>query len=59
MKQRTRHFRASQGNDGAEISAVDSKVKILVIETFEELMMARQCRDVVEREQGNHLQRQE
>ncbi len=50
---------ASQGNDGAEISAVDSKVKILVIETFEELMMARQCRAVVEREQGNHFQRQE
>ncbi|MBI4962153.1 MAG: acetate kinase [Desulfomonile tiedjei] len=33
-----------------DISAASSKVKILVARTFEELMMARQCAAVVERE---------
>lgn len=32
----------------AGISAADSEVKILVIRTFEELMMARQCKEVLE-----------
>ncbi|MBM4329527.1 MAG: acetate kinase, partial [Deltaproteobacteria bacterium] len=32
----------------AEISAADSKTRILVMETFEELMMARQCLKVLE-----------
>jgi len=33
----------------ADISAASSKVKILVVRTFEELMMARQCAAVVEK----------
>jgi acetate kinase len=32
----------------ADISAADSKTRILVVETFEELMMARQCLKVLE-----------
>jgi len=34
----------------ADISAASSRVKILVVRTFEELMMARQCAAVVEKE---------
>jgi acetate kinase len=30
-----------------DISAPQSQVRILVVRTFEELMMARQCMDVV------------
>lgn len=41
---------ASQGDGAADISTIDAKVRILVIETFEELMMARQCKEVVERD---------
>jgi acetate kinase len=43
-------------NQVIDISATDSRVSILVIETFEELMMARQCRDVVERTMGSGLE---
>lgn len=32
----------------ADISAADSRIKILVVETFEELMMARQCLKVLQ-----------
>jgi len=39
-----------EDNAVVDISGNGSTVRILVIETFEELMMARQCRDVVERE---------
>jgi len=37
-------------NPVADISANSSRVKILVVRTFEELMMARQCAAVVEKE---------
>lgn len=36
-------------NDVVDISAENSRVKILVIRTFEELMMARQCLDVAKK----------
>jgi acetate kinase len=49
--ERNRSLHKAEGSSDAEISAAGSQVRILVIETFEELMMARQCRDVVEREQ--------
>jgi acetate kinase len=39
-------------NPVAEISAASSGTKILVIRTFEELMMARQCATVVEKERS-------
>ncbi|MEJ2718485.1 MAG: acetate kinase [Deltaproteobacteria bacterium] len=39
--------RASIHNPVVDISAAHSRVKILVVRTFEELMMARQCMDVV------------
>ena len=42
---------AADSTDGGDavidISAPSSKVKILVVDTFEELMMARQCLKVV------------
>jgi acetate kinase len=39
--------RASIHNPVVDISTAQSRVKILVVRTFEELMMARQCMDVV------------
>ncbi len=39
--------RPTAKDPAADISAADSRVKILVILTFEELLMARQCYDVV------------
>lgn len=39
--------RASIRNPVVDISAAQSRVKILVVRTFEELMMARQCMEVV------------
>jgi len=35
-------------NPVVDISAENSKVRILVVRTFEELMMARQCLKVVQ-----------
>jgi acetate kinase len=43
-----RNVRPTAKNPAADISAADSAVKILVIRTFEELMMARQCGKVLE-----------
>ncbi len=36
----------------ADISAPSSKVKILVVNTFEEIILARKCREVVEAQSG-------
>lgn len=45
--QRNARTRTSPDNPVEDISAASSRTRILVIETFEELMMARQCRKVV------------
>jgi acetate kinase len=41
--------RATAGNPVVEISGASSRVRILVVRTFEELMMARQCLQALER----------
>lgn len=38
------------GHEVAEISSYDSKTRVLVISTFEELLMARQCQEVILRQ---------
>jgi len=43
--------RATEDNPVVEISAASSRVRILVVRTFEELMMARQCLKVVEKDE--------
>lgn len=42
-------LKAEKETPTVEVSAPGSKVRILVVRTFEELMMARQCRQVVEK----------
>jgi acetate kinase len=34
-------------NPAVAVSAADSKIKVLVVQTFEELMMARECKELV------------
>jgi acetate kinase len=46
-EEKSRTQRATAQNPVVDITAPSSKVKILVIRTFEELMMARQCANVV------------
>lgn len=41
----------SDENPVSDISAASSKSKVLVVNTFEELILARKCREVVERSQ--------
>lgn len=49
-EEKNQALKPHEENSVVDISRAGSNVRILVIETFEELMMARQCRDVVERE---------
>ena len=44
-----RSQRLSSNHSVVDISASSSRVKVLAVKTFEELIMARQCRDVVEK----------
>jgi len=48
-EEKNRSLEHLEGDAVVDISGNGSTVRILVVETFEELMMARQCRDVVER----------
>ncbi len=47
--------RATAADPVVDITAGTSTVRILVIRTFEELMMARQCTKVIEQESGSQL----
>jgi len=44
-----RSQRLSSTHSVVDISASSSRVKVLAVKTFEELIMARQCRDIVEK----------
>jgi acetate kinase len=44
---KNRSARPTASNPIADVSGNDSKTRILVIRTFEELMMARQCADCI------------
>ncbi len=48
-REKNRSVRPTAREPVADIGAPDSRVRIMVVRTFEELMMARQCKDVLER----------